>query len=412
MWCRYFLYIFGFFLFFVTLGCFLLWVLMSFTSVISYSGCNYFENTISSPTQFTKSFQRLGTDSTVASQFSVCLNGQSGNLVNSVSGSQNSAFLTNMQSTVAGILNFNGLDMSNSINKGYEPLKVQLASYSQSQTLDLSNTRAINDLKYVSNSQNYATCQNGNFQSDSWIPNIAMKNNQIPCLSPKPHFYADRSTCPNAFSFIQLSTGCIGCIGTASMLSHLNSNVEAFAYLNARYTDCPQFSTDLSNIWSNYYLVKTNTLSPVIARQATARKEVFTLNEDLSKTVNPIVASTVTGLYASFGSLVDPTYGVLSGLNCGVIGEDLTVFKAALCQNTFSYSYFHRILMMVISMCLAFLLCCNTCVLFRKKRDIFNAIYYPSDDENDRRNPRGEQNNPYLARAAPLTDERLRNGRY
>jgi hypothetical protein len=74
----------------------------------------------------------------------------------------------------------------------------------------------------------------------------------------------------------------------------------------------------------------------------------------------------------------------LGGLNCSVIGEDLSVFKTSVCANTFSYSYFHRILMMTIACCLSVLLCCNTCVLFRKKKDIFNAVNFPTDDEEGR----------------------------
>lgn len=102
---------------------------------------------------------------------------------------------------------------------------------------------------------------------------------------------------------------------------------------------------------------------------------------------------------------MNPRYGLLGGLNCGVIGEDILVFKAAVCRNTFSYSYFHRIIMSILACCLAVLLCCNTCVLFRKKKDIYNSINFPSDDNND-----GKAR--VQAQVAPLTDARLRNRYY
>ena len=38
---------------------------------------------------------------------------------------------------------------------------------------------------------------------------------------------------------------------------------------------------------------------------------------------------------------------------------------------------------MLIACLLGFLLCCNTCVIFRKKKDIYNSINYPSDDDNE-----------------------------
>ena len=40
---------------------------------------------------------------------------------------------------------------------------------------------------------------------------------------------------------------------------------------------------------------------------------------------------------------------------------------------------------MIIAIALSFLLCCNTCVLFRKKKDIFNSINYPTDDDDDKK---------------------------
>jgi|JI10StandDraft_1071094.scaffolds.fasta_scaffold710894_3 hypothetical protein len=77
---------------------------------------------------------------------------------------------------------------------------------------------------------------------------------------------------------------------------------------------------------------------------------------------------------AASDSGLDPKYGVLAGLNCSVLGEDIVLFKSALCRATFSYSYFHGILLLGMGLCLALLLCCNTCVLFRKKKDILNAV--------------------------------------
>ena len=40
---------------------------------------------------------------------------------------------------------------------------------------------------------------------------------------------------------------------------------------------------------------------------------------------------------------------------------------------------------MVMACCLGMLLCCNTCVLFRKKKDIYNSINYPTDDNSDKK---------------------------
>ena len=162
-------------------------------------------------------------DTTVAKQFSVCLPGQNGDLISSVSSTQNGAYLSTLSSTMNSIDAFDAQAMSTSINKGYEPLKLQLAGYASSSILDVNDAGAISDLKYVSNPINYGTCSQGNFKSDSWIPHI--RSTKIPCLAPLPQLLSDNSTCPNSFSFVGSSSGCKGCIGTYSILYNMNSSL-------------------------------------------------------------------------------------------------------------------------------------------------------------------------------------------
>ena len=103
------------------------------------------------------------------------------------------------------------------------------------------------------------------------------------------------------------------------------------------------------------------------------------------------MAGTKSGLYTSSASIVDSKLGLVGGLNCEVIGQDLEVFQSSVCHNTFSYMYFHRMMAMLIACLLGFLLCCNTCVIFRKKKDIYNSINYPSDDDNEDKEHREDE---------------------
>jgi len=50
--CRYCLYFFGFILFFACLGAFGLWLFFGFSSAVAYSGCNYFDSSVSTPAAF------------------------------------------------------------------------------------------------------------------------------------------------------------------------------------------------------------------------------------------------------------------------------------------------------------------------------------------------------------------------
>lgn len=95
------------------------------------------------------------------------------------------------------------VSLSDSIETAYRPLQTQLLAYSQARVLDITDERAINDLKHISNPGNYASCKLGNFQSDSWIPSLGQLDNAIPCMLTGNTGFSggDNSTCKNTNSF-------------------------------------------------------------------------------------------------------------------------------------------------------------------------------------------------------------------
>lgn len=74
----------------------------------------------------------------------------------------------------------------------------------------------------------------------------------------------------------------------------------------------------------------------------------------------------------------------------------MVLFQQASCNNSFSYSYFHRIICMVIAFSLLVLLCCNTCVIFRRRKNILEERYAPNN----------ARASPYLIND-PLSNARL-----
>ena len=154
---------------------------------------------------------------------------------------------------------FDSQILAKSINSTFSSLQRQLYQYSAAQTLDISSAADINELNYISNPTNYKNCVNGNFQKDSWIPSSQQTDNAILCHSPPMSTNVDNSTCPNIASFIT-TTGCSGCMSTFSLLYNFNTTASVNTYLSSRYTDCPIFNKDLSNIWINFYLIKRNVL--------------------------------------------------------------------------------------------------------------------------------------------------------
>jgi hypothetical protein len=55
MGCRYCLYFFGFLLFFAALTAFGLWLFFGMSAAVSYSGCNYFDSSVATPSAFSSS---------------------------------------------------------------------------------------------------------------------------------------------------------------------------------------------------------------------------------------------------------------------------------------------------------------------------------------------------------------------
>jgi hypothetical protein len=180
----------------------------------------------------------------------------------------------------------------------------------------------------------------------------------------------DNSTCTSSLNFDAPVLACEGCMDTFSLLYNASSQAAAYTMLSNRYVGCTTFNSELANVWQNYYLIKKNVLGAVGGREYTARQSVQAATQTISQNVVPTFNSTISKLYQTSQSILTPNYGMLWGLNCSVVGEDMQLFEEVACYNTFSYSYFHRILCMVISFSLLLLLCCNTCSLFRRRKDI------------------------------------------
>lgn len=298
---------------------------------------------------------------------------------------------------MTNITSFNGGYLSNSINSGYSKLNTTLPNYLNSNTIDITDSNSIDSLNYIADSKNYV-CTDSGFTFDSWIPTINQTNNAIPCKSPSGMPNSDNQTCKSTTDFNSGGTGCQGCMGTYSLLYNAISQANVISILQGRYPNCSNFNTQLANIWQNYYLIKKNTLESVGSRELTARQSVSTVTNAISKNLVPTFENTINKLYSTSPFILTPNYGILWGLDCTVIGEDLVLFQEVACKNTFSYSYYHRIMCCIIGFALTALLCCCSCTIFRKRREILLVSYPPEDKK--------AKAMPYQS---PLSDFRLQD---
>jgi len=94
--------------------------------------------------------------------------------------------------------------------------------------------------------------------------------------------------------------------------------------LTSRYS-CAGFSTDLENIWANYYNVMQPIFSAVHTRAVAAQTQI-TDNATVTGVykniynINSMFGTIKTNLNAAVQTLTDPTYGMLAGLNCKLFG--------------------------------------------------------------------------------------------
>jgi hypothetical protein len=270
--------------------------------------------------------KKLGIDGNVASQYSVCLQGQDGDILSKLSGSQNRNYLNNLQYVMENVTSFNGGALSNQINASYVPLQQSLSNYASANTIDIADSASIDELKFISNAANF-DCPSGNFRFDSWIPSIRQTDNSVPCNSPSGMPSSDNATCTNSANFNTPTLSCQGCMATFSLLYNATSQAEANAILSNRYVGCSTFNTQLANIWQNYYLIKKNTLGAVGARELSARQSVQSVTQAVNQNLVPTFQTTINQLYNTAQSILTPNYGVLWGLDCSVVGEDMVLFQ-------------------------------------------------------------------------------------
>jgi hypothetical protein len=327
----------------------------------------------------------------------VCLKGQGGDILGKLSGAQSRNYLKTLQYVMTNITSFNGGSLNAQINSAYAPLQQSLANYASASTTDVSDPAAIQELRYVATASNF-NCSSANFQFDSWVPSIRQTDGLVPCTSPPGMPSSDNATCTSPADFATPTLSCEGCMGTFSLLYNATSQAAASSMLNGRYAGCSSFNSQLANIWQNYYLIKKNVLGAVGSREYTARQSVQAVSQSLTQNLLPTFQNTIAKLYQTSQAILTPNYGVLWGLDCSVVGEDMVLFQQTACHNTFSYSYFHRILALLISASLILLLCCNTCTLFRRRKDILEHL----------QGPRKQRAHPYTA-PDPLSNGRLQS---
>jgi len=257
--------------------------------------------------------------------------------------------------------NFNISQEATLLTTGMSALKTTISNYEKGNIIDITDTTNINFLKTLSTPGSYSSCAATGFTSDSWIPSTAQNPSYIPCTVSGGN--AVSTSCTS--SFTTRGGSCNGCMDTTSVLSSYTAKASLLSDLNSRYSGCTNFNNDLSNTWDNYYKIKKNSFSPITTRVNTAEASVTTYANTITSTIQPTFTNAINALKAASATVTDPQYGLVAGLNCKLIGEDIQRTFDTFCQSLFTVTFFTRLVMGLTSFGILFSLCCGVCTGIR-----------------------------------------------
>lgn len=73
------------------------------------------------------------------------------------------------------------------------------------------------------------------------------------------------------------------------------------------------------------------------------------------------VTAVKNNLLGTVATVVDPQYGIIAGLNCAIIGEDLFLIVNTVCSHGFKLSFFIRLAFGIAGFGVLFTACCASC---------------------------------------------------
>lgn len=241
---------------------------------------------------------------------------------------------------------------------------------------------------------------NANLAGDSWVPSngqLPQSSHIINCTVSSGNT-GTATTCSSGLT--STAGGCSGCMDSSETLfRYMNTANSIPGDLATRYGSSCTFNTRLNNVWNNYYKLKTTALGPTISgtastsgvypRGKTVESDITTLNSTVDPGLTNLFANVNTNL-AGINNLLDPTFGVIAGFNCTVLGEDALRIRGTACGNTIDHMYLTRLATGIVSYLLFAALCCIVCFGNRHARMM---------DDEDQNGTFGRQepytNNPY-----------------
>ena len=288
-----------------------------------------------------------------------CFPGQDGKLID-VLAPGIAATLNGATDSLSSVSDFNSTEFVSLINTPFTQMGTSLNNQLNNIALDLDNTN-LDVLKKLADKNQYAACTDPKFAADSWIPSTNAAQTAVPCQISGG---AAVTSCTGG-DFTAASNGCAGCMDTYALFIPGNTttgNVQTA--INGRYTvgTCTTFATELGNTWENYYMTKHTAINAAKGRyDGAATTAMGNVQTDLGTNIPNTFDSVTSQLNSIAPTITDPQYGLIVGLNCLLIGEDMIRVVDVLCSEAFNQFYFLRLILGIASFGILFAMCCAVC---------------------------------------------------
>jgi hypothetical protein len=272
--------------------------------------------------------------------------------------------LNSLSTSLTDANTFNATAYTNDLTTATSGIQTIIDKFQNGQVPDITDSASVGFLNTASQPTNFnGTCLS-DIMKDSWVyTNLNLS--YISCKVSGGHTVISGDCAARANVQAAPTANCQGCVDSHVIFNDIYDGLargNLASDLGTRYTACTSsnFPQYMGNIWDNYYFVKIPIMKGIQTRTTTALASITTVIGDLTN-INTLFNNVITNLGTTISGVTDPTYGLVAGLNCVLIGEDIKLFVSTLCVSNFNTFYLTRLIMGISSFGILFALCCIVC---------------------------------------------------
>lgn len=228
---------------------------------------------------------------------------------------------------------FDATVVNSQVDQIWDPVKQLVMGSATGQLLDFNSPSDAAILEKLSDKNNYV-CSAASFATDSWVPSVQTPNT----VSCKISGGAPITSCTSGN--FQAGT-CTGCMDSLAIL--MANSATLGADLAVRYPGCTSFISDLVYTMNNFHGRKGLLYTAGLTGRVTSTEaNVVTLKASIS-TVGTTITNVKNTLSTTADMIMNPTYGIVAGLNCALFGEDINLIIGTTCTQGFKFIFFLRL---------------------------------------------------------------------